>query len=99
MRLQLELRPGTRIANVSSESLMQFPHAIAELRIGSNLCQPQIGNLIQQQARVLLTLLPEIWIQIAKDLQAIRRPAPPIIPRELFERLQCCRQFANMQSR
>ena len=53
----------------------------------------------QQRARILLTLLPHAWVQVAKDLGPVGRPTPPIIPGEFFEWLESRGQFARAHDR
>src|SRR5437879_11132418 len=64
VRLQLELRPRTRITHIRAESLVKFLDASRVIGIGGHLAKTQIRHLVQQQARVLLALSPESEIQI-----------------------------------
>src|ERR1051325_7715684 len=96
---KLQLWPGNRVVHVSVEILGQLLNAFGKGWIGSHLSQTQIRNLRQKQSRILLALLPEIGIEIAKDFRSVGGPTPPIIPGKFCEWLQRRRQFTGRHRR
>ena len=89
-RFEREVKAVAALSHPNILSIFDFgvhdglAYAVMELLDGE--------TLRERLARGALTVrkATECAIQIAKDFQTIRRPAPPIIPRELFERLQRC---------
>src|SRR6185369_13516451 len=73
-------------------------NAIGKGRIRANLGQTQVRNLRQQQARVLLALLPKVRIEIAKHVGTVGRPAPPVVPGKNFKWLQGRRQLSGRRA-
>src|SRR5207302_72083 len=80
--------PQLRIAHISVKSTRKPGDAFDVKRVGSHLGQTQLRYFAQQEPGVLFRLVPDSRIEIAKDCRAISRPAPPIIPRDSFKRLQ-----------
>ena len=58
----------------------------------------QLGHFREQQARVVLAVLPELRIEIAEDAGAVRRPAPPVVFGETPESGDALGQFAFLIS-
>src|SRR5437763_16314908 len=96
---QRQLGPGLCVAHVIRESPVQTLNTIRERGISRHLCEPQIRNLAQQQTRILFTLRPQVWIEIAEDFRAIGRPTPPIAPRQISQRCERGRKFTASHAR
>src|SRR6266851_3243961 len=98
-RRKLQFRPALRIGEVGLKSPGQLLYPISEDRIGGHLRESQIRGLRQQSPRIALALFPDSGIEIAKDLDAIGSPTPPVIPSQRLEGLQRRRQFSPARSR
>src|SRR6266516_2504787 len=80
--------PQTRVAHISLKGTRKPGDAFDVKRVGGHLGQPELRCLAQQEPCVLFRLVPDSGVEIAKDCSAVGRPAPPIIRRKSFKRLQ-----------
>jgi hypothetical protein len=74
--------PGVgRRVGVTVEALGQAGDALDVARLGRHLPQVELGCFDEQAARVVPALLPDLRVEVAHHGLAVRRPAPPEVPR------------------
>src|SRR6185369_7316815 len=74
--------------HVRLENLIDATYALEIDGIGGGFGEPVGRRLCEQLSRVVLTFFPNFRIEIAENAGAVRRPAPPVVPRQSFKWFQ-----------